>query len=626
MKYLIIGTAGHVDHGKSALIKALTGTETDRLKEEKERGISIDLGFALLPLAEDIMAGIVDVPGHERFLKNMLAGTGGMDLVMLVIAADEGVMPQTREHLAMLSLYGVKRGVIVINKIDKVDVEWLELVEAEVKELLAGTFLETAPSCRVSAFSGEGIEALKDVLLAQARQAGVRDDKAPFRLWIDRVFSIKGHGAVVTGSLLSGAATVGDLLRLDPAGAQVRVRGVEWHGKKVERVVAGQRAAINIVGVESEALARGMVLSAEHVGEVGAVWDIRLAWREEVESGSRIRLHIGTGEYIGRIYRFKDRAAEVGRLVLEEAVAAAPGDRGIIRLYSPQYLLAGVTMLRPGARRTPPKESRIRLGEALAGNDEKEFLSALLADVDEPLSKTEVLSLAGYRASQGLLDALAALLEAKEITTLENGYVRAAWLKEKEERLKAALKVFHAEEGERSGISKEALRQRLQLAEKPFESLVRRFVAAGWLRAMGGDLALTEHAERHAAWERELIDKAQDLLEKLGLEDVQEDWLQKQLNIPDERRKVVWATLVRQGVLIRMGGIHVYSKTIQNIVTVIQEHFQRHATLSVSELRDLINTSRKYAMPIMEYLDVNKYTKREGDTRTCGAKLKDLSE
>ncbi|WP_346355113.1 selenocysteine-specific translation elongation factor [Azotosporobacter soli] len=626
MKYLIIGTAGHVDHGKSALIKALTGTETDRLKEEKERGISIDLGFALLPLAEDIMAGIVDVPGHERFLKNMLAGTGGMDLVMLVIAADEGVMPQTREHLAMLSLYGVKRGVIVINKIDKVDAEWLELVEAEVKELLAGTFLETAPSCRVSAFSGEGVEELKDVLLAQARLAGVRDSKAPFRLWIDRVFSIKGHGAVVTGSLLSGEATVGDLLRLDPVGAQVRVRGVEWHGKKVERVVAGQRAAINIVGVESEALARGMVLSAEHVGEVGAVWDVRLEWREEVDSGSRIRLHIGTGEYIGRLYRFKDRPAEVGRLVLEEEVAAAPGDRGIIRQYSPQYLLAGVTMLRPGARRTPPKESRVRLGEALTGKDEKEFLSALLADADEPLNKTEVLSLAGYRAPKPLLDALAALLEAEEITSLESGYVRAAWLNEKEEKLKAALEVFHAEEPERSGISKEALRQRLHLAEKTFECLVRRFVAAGWLKALGGDLALTEHAERHARWERELIAKAQEILEKIGLEDVQEDWLQKQLNIPEERRKVVWATLVRQGVLIRMGGIHVYSKTIQNIVTVIQEHFQRHATLSVSELRDLINTSRKYAMPILEYLDMNKYTKREGDTRTCGAKLKDLSE
>lgn len=321
MKHIIIGTAGHVDHGKTALIGALTGTDTDRLKEEKARGISIDLGFAALPLGEEVTAGIVDVPGHERFLKNMLAGTGGIDLAMLVIAADEGIMPQTREHLAMLELYGVKYGVVALNKVDKVDAEWLELVEEDVRSFLADTFLAGAPLCRVSAFSGDGIPQLRQTLLAVAEQLPGRDSTAPFRLWVDRAFTVKGHGAVVTGSALSGTIAVGDGLRLYPQADAVRVRGLEWHGKKVERIFAGQRSAINISGVDTEVLERGMALSAPERGQVGGVWDIAADWRREVASGTRVRLHLGTGEYIGRLYFYKDIACRYARLALEKPLA-----------------------------------------------------------------------------------------------------------------------------------------------------------------------------------------------------------------------------------------------------------------------------------------------------------------
>ena len=261
MKHLIIGTAGHVDHGKSALIKALTGTDTDRLKEEKQRGISIDLGFAALSLGKDIQAGIVDVPGHERFLKNMLAGTGGIDMAMLVIAADEGVMPQTREHLAMLNLYGIKNGIVVINKIDKVESEWLELVEEDVKSTLAGTFLTHAPLCRVSAATGQGIAELRRILADVAGTLPARDSMAPFRLWIDRAFTVKGYGVVVTGSVLSGTAKLGDNLILYPSAKPVRIRGLETHGTKAEKVMAGQRAAINITGADLNEVSRGMALA-----------------------------------------------------------------------------------------------------------------------------------------------------------------------------------------------------------------------------------------------------------------------------------------------------------------------------------------------------------------------------
>lgn len=626
MKYIIIGTAGHVDHGKSALIRALTGTETDRLKEEKERGISIDLGFALLPLGEEIMAGVVDVPGHERFLKNMLAGTGGVDLAMLVIAADEGIMPQTREHLAMLSLYGVKRGVVVINKVDKVDAEWLELVEEELDELLADTFLAHAPRSRVSAISGEGLAALKETLQQEAMNVATRDVEAPFRLWIDRVFSIKGHGAVVTGSLLSGQAAVGDLLRLDPSGAEVRVRGLEWHGQKMTTIVAGQRTAMNIAGVESGELARGMVLSAPNCGECSAVWDVMVDWQQEVDSGCRVRLHIGTAEYIGRLYRFKDTVTEFARLVLEEPLTAAFGDRGILRLYSPQYLVAGVALVRPGARKSPPSAARQELAKALASDSANELLQALLRDSGEMLTRDELLQRAGYRRAASLQHALEELIGSGEVMMLESVYALSSWIAEQEEAARSQLTQFHNTEPERSGISKEALRQRLRITEKGMDLLVARWLKNGWLKAQSGDLALFDHAQKHDAWEEELLKQAEAILDNVGLEDVQEEWLQQQLTISDVRRKAVWSTLLRRGVLIRMGGIHVYSKTIQNIVNLIQQHFLQNKTLSVAELRDMINTSRKFAMPILEYMDMNKYTKRDGDTRVKGPKLKDLSE
>ena len=626
MKYLIIGTAGHVDHGKSALIKALTGIETDRLKEEKERGISIDLGFALLPLGNEIMAGIVDVPGHERFLKNMLAGTGGIDLALLVVAADEGVMPQTREHLAMLSLYGVKRGVVVMNKIDKVESDWLELVEGEVRELLQETFLAEAPFCRVSAVSGAGVAELKELLLKMSLETQSRDADAPFRLWVDRVFSIKGHGAVVTGSLLSGRAVAGDALRLQPGGKLVRVRGVEWHGQKTESVVAGQRAAINIAGAESEELARGMVLSAPEVGEESQVWDVRVKWRQEVESGCRIRLHLGTGEYIGRLYRFKNTEADVARLVLENIAPGAAGDRGIIRLYSPQHLLAGAMLIRPGQRKKHPSASRLKLGQAVLTGVLPEIVAALLADAAEPLSLQELLRRGGYRNKKRLEEALRKLINAKTAAKLEAGYVAVQWLEEIKSQAQAELQTFHAVEPERKGLSRETLRKKLLLSEKAFDELGKIWLSEGWLSATGGELALTEHAEAHGDWESELVALAEEKLAKLGLEDIQAEWLEENLPAPANRRKAIMPTLVRRGVLLRLGGIHVYSKTIQNIVAVIQRHFQSNESLSVAELRDLINTSRKYAMPIMEYLDLHKYTKREGDKRVRGTKLKDLSE
>ncbi|MBP2663069.1 MAG: selB [Firmicutes bacterium] len=512
MKHIIIGTAGHVDHGKSAIIKALTGVDTDRLKEEKLRGISIDLGFASLPLGDKIVAGVVDVPGHERFLKNMLAGTGGIDLAMLVVAADEGIMPQTKEHLAMLQLYGIRNGLIVINKIDKVDAEWLELIESEIREYVGDTFLQDAPCCKVSAMTGAGIAELKMTLSELADKVPARDSNAPFRLWIDRVFTIKGHGIVVTGSVLSGRARVGDSVRLYPTETIVRVRGLEWHGEKVDKISAGQRAAINLAGVEIEQIERGMVLSAVERGEVSTMWDIVAEWQQEVASGLRVRLHLGTGEFLGRIYSFKDSDHRYMRLILEQPLAAGAGDRGIIRLYSPQHLLGGVTLIAPGRNSRRLTASRAALAESKAQADELNALYHRLSESRQVLTRTDIRRQSGYLPDKAVDQVIDKLMAAKQLYCLDKTYVAADMFVQLTNKATTIIGSFHKTQPNRSGLSKEILRQKLGLNEKSLEIILAQWLEKGNFVSNGGDLALKSHAVQHGDWRKELLEKAEAAL------------------------------------------------------------------------------------------------------------------
>ncbi|HWR44058.1 selenocysteine-specific translation elongation factor [Sporomusa sp.] len=626
MKYVIIGTAGHVDHGKSAIIKALTGTDTDRLKEEKLRGISIDLGFASLPLGTDLVAGVVDVPGHERFLKNMLAGTGGIDLVMLVIAADEGVMPQTREHLAMLELYGIRHGVVVVNKIDKADDEWLELVESEIREFVNHTFLKDAPFCRVSALTGAGIEELRETLANLAGRLPVRDRNAPFRLWIDRIFTIKGHGVVVTGSVLSGQAKVGDNVRLYPSGNIVRVRGLEWHGEKVNEIIAGQRAAINLAGLEMEQISRGMALSAISRGEVSQIWDVVADWQQEVESGIRVRLHLGTGELLGRMYAFKESSHRTMRLILEQPLAAGTGDRGIIRLYSPQHLLGGVTLLAPGRATRRLTSGRAALAEALGKADQPAAIYHRVAESRLVLTREEIRRHSGYLPDKTVDKTVDRLTLEKRLHCLDGVYVSAVMFDQLTRAVTGILKEYHKAQPERSGLSKEVIRQKLVLDEKSFDTFLSEWLSSGMLVINNGDLALKNHADKHGGWKQDLVDKASIVLENIGLENVDPALLAQKFALPADKAKAAHDALVRSGVLVKVSDMFVYSKTIQYIVQLIHRYFKDNETLTVAELRDILNTSRKIALPIMEYLDMHKYTVRDGDVRRPSRKTLDLSE
>ncbi len=626
LKHIIIGTAGHVDHGKSALIKALTGIETDRLKEEKMRGISIDLGFAVMRFNEELVTSIVDVPGHERFLKNMLAGTGGIDLAMLVIAADEGIMPQTKEHLAMLQLYGIQHGIVVITKIDKVDKEWLELIEEEILLLLKDTFLAKAPLCRISAITGAGLEELKTRLLIEGKKIIPRDAAAPFRMWIDRVFVVKGHGTVVTGSVLSGTCHTGDCLTLYPSKEKIRVRGIECHGHKVETIFAGQRAAINIAGAERDQVTRGMFLSQEGYGLISNIWDAEVDCEQKIGSGTRVRLHLGTGEFLGRIYFFKTSKEKYIRLIMEKPLAGSAGDKGVIRLYSPQHLLGGIMLIAPGKQRRIISEERIKLAQALRSRQSEIAICQILAEGRSVMSSLEIIRQVGYVSTDQVVQSLGQLEKEKKIIPLDSSYINKEVLDILTLNCTRLLADYHRNEPNEVGLSRELLRRKIEISEKAFDKILMYWQRKGHVSCSNGEFALPKHLEKICAWRNELLLRCQQIISKAGLLAIDKEWLCAALKINPEKSNMVMTELLNQGVLIKVENICISRIAINNVIVIVCQYFRENQTITVAQFRDLLNTSRKIALLLLHYLDVNKYTVRTGDIRQPTQKIVDFSE
>lgn len=641
MKHIIIGTAGHVDHGKTVLVKALTGTDTDRLKEEKERGISIELGFAYLKLPGGQDAGIIDVPGHERFIKNMLAGVGGIDMVLLVIAADEGVMPQTREHLEIIQLLQVDRGAVVLTKKDLVDEEWLDMVREEVSEFLQGTVLEKAPVLAVSAMTGEGLDELLQVI--DKLVAGVENRKftGPPRLPVDRVFTVTGFGTVVTGTLLSGRLNVGDNLQVYPGDSVHRVRNLQVHGQKVNTAESGQRVAVNLTGVETEEISRGNVLAPPGTLRPAHRLDTRLQLLDSapraLKHRARVRVYLGTAEILGRVVLLDQEELLPGseayvQLQLEAPVAVARGDHFVIRSYSPMRTVGGGLVIDPAAPRH--RRHRPEIIEALVTAEQ-----GTPAELAEQQLETGVrLLTAAEVAAGGGMDgktaaaALAELVQTGRAVLLtaegESHYLATGVMEQWKKLIGRALGDYHRKFPLREGYPREEMRSRLfpRLNSKQFNLLLTHLEKEGLVHATAQSVVATGFTPRPTPEQQEIISR----LEKLYTGELYQppgwDEAVSRAGIRGDSQEYLNYLLAR-GTLVKVAdGMFFHHTAIDRAVKAIREYLARNEQLSLGEMRDLLQTSRKYTLPLLEYMDREKITRRVGDMRVAGRALQNSKQ
>ena len=627
---LVLGTAGHIDHGKSSLIKALTGTDPDRLAEEKARGITIELGFAQLTLPSGRTMGVVDVPGHEKFVRQMVAGATGIDVVLLVVAADDGVMPQTREHLAIIDLLGIPRGVIAITKADLADSDWLDLVAEDVRTLIAGTTIEGAPIVPVSSKTGAGLPALLDAIDAVAGSAESRHANLPLRLPVDRVFTIAGAGTVVTGTLWSGSVTRDDQVELYPSGNRGRIRSVQMHGAQVERAGAGNRVALNIVGLERDEVERGDIVAEPGTLSVTDRFDAHLAYLatedRPLESGTRVHVHHGTREVLGRVL-FMDVPAllpggrAVAQIRLEEPLAPRYGDRFIIRSYSPMWTIGGgmvLDVLPP--RRTTLKPHERELLEALIAHDLSSAAIGLLASRAMPMTSAQVAIALGVPRAGVADDLNRAKLERLKIGS-DTYFVTPEALDDLLAAVERELLAYHEASPKSTGIASLALRDRVdrRIEQKVFDAVLGVGVERGGVTIAGGEVRHPRAASTAIAEEEGARAAIVPALERAVLAPGTVAELAVEIGIDAGVVRKALTKLVAEGAVVRLGpDLHFDAVAVAEARAKIVGFLREHGTMLAKDARDVTGSSRKYILPLLEYFDAQGVTKRDGDNRTLG--------
>jgi len=619
MKHIIAGTAGHIDHGKTALVKALTGIDADRLAEEKRRGITIDLGFAHLQLTPELRLGFVDVPGHERFVKNMLAGVGGIDLVMLVVAADESVKPQTREHFDICRLLEIPRGIVVLSKSDLVDEDLLELARIEIAELVAGSFLEDAPVVAVSSTTGKGLDELRRELARVAAEVSEKNAAGYFRLPIDRVFSAKGFGTVVTGTLISGAVETEQEIAVYPAGRRSRVRGLEVHGDRTKRAVAGQRTAVNLADIEPAGLARGDVLSEP--GRFAAVRDIEarvelLPSAKPLKHRAPVHFHSGTAEVEAEVRFFEGAALRPGhsayaRLMLRQPTLLLPGDRFIIRMFSPVVTIGGGVVVDIGERRYPRGFDVARRLDVLAGSDVPARLALLVREAAFGLGMPDLVARTGM--AMEAIGAAARQADVAALATSPPWFIDRAWFQAARGQLENTVREFHRRYPLLKGIARTELRGSLAKDMPPFllDALLESaegLVADGEIVRLPGHTPVLREDEERA---REAIERVFQQAQ-LAVPPVAE--VLAQAGVEPARARTLLEILVREKRLIRISQELVFHHSaMEKLQGLLAE--RRSTRFSVPVFKEWTGISRKYAIPLLEYLDRAHITRREGDQR-----------
>ena len=631
MKNLILGTAGHIDHGKTSLVKALTGIDTDRLKEEKARGITIELGFAHLELPGGIRFGIVDVPGHEKFVRAMVAGVGGMDLVMLVIAADEGIMPQTREHLDILRLLGVRSGLVALTKRDMVEREWLELVTEEVRDFVAGSFLEGAPIVPVSSRSGEGLDELRTELVRLADRADEKRREGSFRLPVDRVFTVAGFGTVVTGTLLSGEIRVGDELELLPSGREGRVRGIQAHGAKAETGQAGQRLAVNIQGIDLDQAHRGDVVVPRGVFRSTRAVDVRLDYLatapRELKHRATLRLHSATYEVPAQVILLDRDTLQPGesayvQLRLKEPALLLSGDSYILRMSAPATTVGGGVVLDP----FPPRRRR-RSGEALElleafGQEEHQRTIALIIaqSLLSGIVFDEILLRSGC-PRKAVETALSALLSSGEVLQVTRE-PRMFLAKEAFETLKKGLvdelAAFLDANPLKEGMGKEELKTRLPKRSDPrfFTPLLSALERDGMLVPDRDIIRLAGKVVQKNRPVDDLSGKVARFLKEGGIEPPTVREVMEHFRCDEKGVRDNLALLVRNGEVVRISSDLFYAAgALDGLREKLLAHLGEKGEITPPEYRELTGLSRKFLIPLLEYFDSEKLTIRVGDKR-----------
>ncbi|MBI5675974.1 MAG: selenocysteine-specific translation elongation factor [Nitrospirae bacterium] len=623
MRYVILGTAGHIDHGKSALVKALTGTDPDRLKEEKERGITIDLGFADLSYPDGLKVGIIDVPGHERLIKNMLAGAGGIDIVLMVIAADEGIMPQSREHLAICNLLKVKKGIVAVTKSDLVDKEWLGLVTEEVREFVKGTFLEDAEIMGVSSKTGENLALLKEKIKAAASGVEPKHEKAIFRLPVDRVFTLKGFGTVVTGTSVSGSIGIDDAVEILPGGMMTKVRGLQSHGQTIDRAYAGQRVAVNLQGVSKDDIQRGDVLATPGKIKPSYIIDAGVELLKDsaiplLKNRSLVHFHSGSSEMTGRIIIYGNESLKAGESALCQfrfptPVALVAGDRYIIRRFSPLQTIGGGEVHDPSPKRRKKQEdiegqnifwegslteklSAKVLQKGIYGIAPQEFEGWIKADLPD------------------IKSAVAALVKEGEVIICEERLIHKDIFDDFSAGIIALLKDFHSKNPLKPGMLKEELRSSFQgIEQRLFDGLLAKVkdivVDKDIIRSGSFRLSLSEGNKET----REKILKAIDAAE---FQPPTDEELAALVKVDKKEVSEILKIMAKEGILVRIkDSIYISKSNHAKMMEKLKGFYAKKAEMTVGEFRDILNTSRKYALPFLEYLDSNRITMRVGDVR-----------
>ena len=629
MKNIIVGTAGHIDHGKTTLIKALTGRNTDRWEEEQRRGITIDLGFTYFDLKNGDRVGIIDVPGHEKFINNMVAGVVGMDLVLLVVAADEGIMPQTREHMDILGLLGIKKSILVINKCDLVDEEWLELVEEEIQEELEGTFLEGAPVVKVSAATGQGLDELTDTIQQlMSDEVVAKDTQTIPRLPIDRAFTLSGFGTIITGTLISGTITREDVLEMYPIGKECKIRNIQVHGQNQDKCYAGQRVAINLSNVKKKEIRRGCVLAPKNSMKNTDLLDVKLKVLEDsmriLTNHERLHLYTGTSEILCRAVLLDKEQIGPGeeglvQLRLEEEIAVKRGDRFVVRFYSPMETIGGGIVLEPN----PVRKKRF---DAQTIEELKKKESGSLGDVmelqikehgDTMITLAELAKVMAHSVDE-LKEYLEELEESGTIFVFPMKKDTYLWHRDSEfavrQKIEETLQKYHSEHPYRYGMKKAEIHNTFLKKIKPniFDAYIERMTGENAYGRREEYLSLPGYEVPKDAMYLQTEKLIEDTFEKAGYDFVRFSEIDFG-KIPRQTAEDVVLMMIDEGKVLRINEeMFTMKHLMDEAKEKIQNHLKEENLITIAQVRDMFSTSRKSAKPILEYMDSIKVTKKTG--------------